>query len=132
MSLATAESVCEPSTTPVLFQVVVYGEDVMAEPTLVASTLNWTLETETSSAALAESVTEEPETVAPMAGAVTDTVGAVVSWTVTVKEAFVVLPALSDAVQVTVAVPSAKTVPEAGEQETEMVPSTLSVAVGFT
>jgi hypothetical protein len=40
------------------------------------------------------------------------------------------LPALSVAMQVTVVVPSAKVLPEAGLHETASVPSTLSVAVG--
>src|SRR5262245_51595811 len=41
----------------------------------------------------------------------------------------VVLPAASVAVQVTVVLPGAKVEPEAGEQVTGTVPSTLSVAV---
>ena len=47
-------------------------------PTLVPSTLNCTPTTPTLSAAVAANDTD-PDTVAPAAGAVTDTVGAVVS-----------------------------------------------------
>src|SRR3984893_12156705 len=51
----------------------------MAEPIFVPSTLNCTFATATLSEAVAESATDEPETVAPFAGAVSETEGAVLS-----------------------------------------------------
>src|SRR5882724_5263565 len=51
---------------------------------VVPSSLNCTPETPTLSDALADTVTEEPETVAPFAGAVMETVGAWVSGAPTV------------------------------------------------
>src|SRR5204863_273687 len=51
--------------------------------------------------------------------------------TVTVKVVVDVLPAASLAVQVTVVVPIANRLPEAGTQVTVSVPSTASVAVGL-
>src|SRR6266852_2614584 len=55
--------------------------------------------------------------------------GGVVSWTVTVKVPFAVLPWVSVAVQFTVVLPSAKVLPEAGEQLGVTEPSTVSLAV---
>src|SRR3954468_10791136 len=55
--------------------------------------------------------------------------GAVVSRTVTPKLPVPALPALSVAEQVTVLVPSAKVLPDAGVQTTGTDPSTTSVAV---
>jgi hypothetical protein len=63
----------------VLFHVIVYGEDVSAEPTFVLSTSNCTLATATLSEAVAVRVTLLPETAAPTDGAVRETVGGVVS-----------------------------------------------------
>jgi hypothetical protein len=84
----------------------------------------------TRSLAEAENVTAAPE--APVASAVigpgTETVGLVVSCTVTVNEALPVLPDESVALQMTVVVPSTNVLPEAGEQLGEMLPSMLSVA----
>src|SRR5215207_1311173 len=57
--------------------------------------------------------------------------GAVVSTTVTVNVVVAVLPAASAAVQLTVVVPMGKTLPEAGVHETETLPPTMSMAVGF-
>ena len=54
--------------------------------------------------------------------------GAVVSSTVTVNEPLALLPEASVAVQVTVAVPSGKVEPDAGEQTTAGEGSTVSVA----
>ena len=51
-------------------------------------------------------------------------------WTQTVNVALAVLALLSDAVQVTVVLPGAKVVPDAGAQVTARTPSTASVAVG--
>ena len=48
----------------------------------------------------------------------------------TVKPAWPVLPRASVAEQVTSVDPTAKAVPDAGEQVTGRVPSTMSVAVG--
>ena len=62
-----------------------------------------------------------------LAGACTS--GAVVSTTLTVKELVPLLPAASVAVQVTVVVPSGKTVSEACEQLGFSGPSTMSVAL---
>ena len=52
------------------------------------------------------------------------------SSTVTVKVVVASFPALSVAVQVTVVAPRGNTVPEAGEQATLGLGSTLSVATG--
>ncbi len=73
--------------------VVPYGA-VASVPTSVPSTRNSTWVTPTLSEAVAATGTD-PDTVAPLAGEVTDTVGAVVSGTVTVTPALVVLPAAS-------------------------------------
>ena len=56
--------------------------------------------------------------------------GAVVSRTRMVKLELALLPAVSWAVQLTVVVPSAKRLPEAGRQLTATDPSTASLAVG--
>ena len=77
-SRATALRVCVPSATVVESQTMEYGEVVSSAPTLAPSTLNCTPTTPTLSDALAERVTF-PETVAPPAGAVSETVGLVVS-----------------------------------------------------
>jgi hypothetical protein len=68
-----------PSETPVEFQVVAYGDEVMAAPILVPSTSNCTLATATLAEAVAERVTDDPETVAALDGAVSETDGGVVS-----------------------------------------------------
>ena len=52
---------------------------MISGPVLEPSNLNWTPATPTLSVALAETVTEEPEAVAPLDGAVIATVGGVVS-----------------------------------------------------
>ena len=57
-----------------------------------------------------------------------DSVGGVVSTTVTLKLALPVLPAASVAEQLTVVVPNAKVEPDAGKQLGVIVPSTLSLA----
>ena len=64
---------------PASLHVVVYGDDVIAEPMLVPSTLNCTFATATLSEAVAVRVTDDPETVAPLDGAVSETDGGVVS-----------------------------------------------------
>ena len=84
----------------------VYGAVVTSAPRFAPSSLNCTPATPTLSLALA--VTEMlPVTVAPGAGAVTDTVGAVLSFdavTTTAVEV-VLLPARSRAIAVSVCVP---------------------------
>ena len=56
-------------------------------PRFAPSSRNWTPATPTASLAFAETVTDEPETVAPFAGAVNETVGGVMSGTVAVQSA---------------------------------------------
>jgi hypothetical protein len=56
--------------------------------------------------------------------------GFVVSTTVTVKDALLVLPCESEAVQLTVVLPSGKVEPLVGLQLTGFGPSATSVAVG--
>ncbi len=76
-------------------------------PKDVPSSRNWTPATPTLSEAAADRVTV-PWTVAPLAGEVTDTVGCVVSGTVTVTVADVVLlPVASRAIALRVCVPAA-------------------------
>jgi hypothetical protein len=70
-----------------------------------------------------------PLNVEPLEGEVIDTVGAVVSLTVTVKLPFAVLPDESVAEQLTVVVPMGNVEPEAGVHVTGTEPSTSSVAV---
>src|SRR3989344_9303700 len=77
-SFATALMVCAPLLAVVEFHAIEYGAVVSSAPTFVPSTLNCTPTTPTLSGALAEMVTV-PETVAPSAGAVRETVGLVVS-----------------------------------------------------
>ena len=72
-----------------LFQLIEYGDDVPDDPTLLPSTLNCT-PVMASPPPLSEEeavrVTDEPETVAPLAGVVRETVGAVASDAVYVVE----------------------------------------------
>ena len=84
-----------------MFHVSVYGLAVISAPRFAPSTLNWTPTTATLSEALADTGTL-PATVDPAAGAVIDTVGAVVSlFTVTLTAAdVVVLPDESRAMAV--------------------------------
>lgn len=82
VSSATAESVYAPSGVEVpivVFHVVTYGDERTAAPMFAPFSLNWTKETPTVSVAVAVSATDEPPTVAPLAGAVSKTVGGVVS-----------------------------------------------------
>lgn len=84
----------------------------------------------TRSLAVAVKVTAAPE--GPVASAVmlagTVTVGGVVSTTVTVKLPEAMLPAASEAEQLTVVAPRPKVEPEAGEQFTATEPLTRSLA----
>src|SRR4051812_43035272 len=77
-SRARARSVCDPSATVTLSQLMLYGAAPSSAPTSAPSRRNCTPLTPTSSSAPA--VTDRvPLTVDPAAGAVTDTVGGVVS-----------------------------------------------------
>jgi hypothetical protein len=101
-SVAIARTVCDALLTFVVSHVYAYGEARSDAPAFTPSTWNWTLATLTLSAAFAETVTV-PETFAAFAGAVMETVGAVVSLVVlsivTVKLALVaVFPAPSVAI----------------------------------
>src|SRR5439155_322082 len=94
-SRARAESVCAPFATLVEFHAIVYGAVVTSAPTAAPSSRN---------------CTPAPATVAPLAGAVIDTVGGVPSTllTVTLTAADVVeLPAASRATAVSVWTPFA-------------------------
>ena len=62
-----------------MFQVIEYGLAVSSAPRFAPSNRNCTPATETLSLADADTVTLEPDTVTPPAGAVTDTLGGVVS-----------------------------------------------------
>mgnify|MGYP001592020058 CR=1 FL=1 len=64
-------------------QEIEYGAVISSALKLFPSSLNWTPLTPTLSFAVAETVTEEPETVAPSNGAVIETVGLTVSPAIT-------------------------------------------------
>src|SRR5712691_1367979 len=68
-----------PLATVVVFQDIEYGEDVFSAPKFAPSSRNWTPATPTLSEAVAETVTEPPDTVLPDPGALIATVGGVVS-----------------------------------------------------
>src|SRR5207244_136656 len=95
---------------------------------LIPSTMNCTPATPTVSVAVADTITFAPATVAPLAGAVIVATGIVVSRTVIVNEASIVLPRVSPAVQLIVVVPSGNVEPLTGVQFTGTGPSTASVA----
>ncbi len=80
-SLACAFRVCVPFAVFVLSQAMLYGSVVSGEPSGAPSRRNWTLVTPTLSEADAETVKALPDTTVPLVGAVSDTVGAVVSAT---------------------------------------------------
>src|SRR5437870_2802092 len=122
-SRAIAVSVWLPFEAVVVFQTTEYGAAVSSAPRLIPSTLNCTPATPTASVAVADMVTLVPETVAPLAGAVSAEVGGVVSRTVTVNAADAVLARASAAVQLTVVVAIANVVPLAGVH--------VAAAVGF-
>ena len=110
-SRATAVTLWVPLATVVELHDIPYGAVVSSPPTLVPSTLNCTPATPTLSAALAAKFTV-PDTVAPAAGAVTDTVGAWVSGAaletvIDTGAEVVTLPAASRATAVTLWVPLA-------------------------
>ena len=56
-----------------------YGGDVTAEPIFLPPIMNWTFATATLSEVVAVKVTSEPDTVAPLEGAVKETDGGVLS-----------------------------------------------------
>jgi len=108
-SFAIALSVCAPLVAVVVFHDAEYGVAVSKPPRLAPSSWNCTLATPTLSAAVAVTAMVE-ETVAPFAGAVSETVGGVVSGvvllTVTVTTALVaVFPAPSLAMAFKVCAP---------------------------
>jgi hypothetical protein len=74
VSFAIAVSVCAPLLALVVSQDVAYGAVVLSAPRFAPSSWNCTLATPTLSDAFAVTLTV-PETVAPVAGAVIDTVG---------------------------------------------------------
>jgi hypothetical protein len=84
VSRATATIDLEPLEVAVLSHVIEYGDEVSSEPMMAPFTLKVTPATATLSEAVAVSATFELETVLPFEGAVTETVGAVVSGTVAV------------------------------------------------
>src|SRR5262245_53076406 len=99
-SRARAASVCVVLVVVVEFQVIVYGGVITSEPSDAPSSRNCTPTTPMLSDAFADTVTADPETVAPFAGAVIETVGNVVSalFTVTLTGSDVLaLPAPSRA-----------------------------------
>src|SRR3954469_4588563 len=107
LSSATAVRLWAPLVAAVVFHVAEYGLVVSAAPRLVPSTRNCTLVTPRSSPALALIATVAPDTVAPAAGAVIETVGGLPLSTVTATALeVVVLPSLSRATAVTLWVPA--------------------------
>src|SRR5260221_10449981 len=106
-SRATAVNVCVPFPTVVVFHDTEYGELVSSTPRLLPSTRNCTPATPTLSDAVALTVVV-PDTVAPFAGELMLTLGAVVSVfdtvTVTADDVFR-LPAASRAIAVSVCDP---------------------------
>src|SRR5689334_16878475 len=74
-SRATAVNVCVPFAVSVEFQAMLYGLVVSSAPTLTPSILNCTPATLMLSLAVADTVTALPEMFAPLAGAVSATVG---------------------------------------------------------
>jgi hypothetical protein len=100
VSLAIALNVCEAFVAVVVFHETEYGAVMSRLPRLAPSNWNCTLATPTLLAAVAVTV-RVPETLAPLAGEVIDTVGGavLVLFTVTVTLALVVLlPAVSLAI----------------------------------
>src|SRR2546422_10311348 len=74
-SLATAVSVCEPFDVVVVSHPIEYGLAVSSDPRLAPSSLNCTPAIPAVLEAEAETVTGDPETVEPVAGAVIETLG---------------------------------------------------------
>jgi hypothetical protein len=80
-SRAVAVIAYESSITEVEFQIIEYGAVASSLPILFPFNLNWTPATPTLSLAVAVMLTLDPETIAPSAGDVMETVGGVVSTT---------------------------------------------------
>src|SRR5439155_26647754 len=78
-SRATAVRLCVPLAGKVVFQETEYGATVSSAPRLTPSSLNWTPATPTIAEAEVETAPAVPETVPTLAGAVSETVGGVVS-----------------------------------------------------
>src|SRR5438128_6545303 len=91
-SRATAVRMCAPAEASAVFQLVAYGAVVTSAPRLAPSSMNCAPTTPTLSVALAEIVTV-PATVAPLAGAVKETAGGVLSATVVLVAAVAVVAA---------------------------------------
>jgi hypothetical protein len=88
---------------------------VSSTPRLAPSNLNWTPTTPTLSVAFAKTVTAVPDTVAPLAGAVIETVGGVGVVNVTVTTLVqLTVPVESVAEQVTGVLPTGKSEPDGG------------------
>jgi len=104
-SRATAVSVWLPFDTEVVFQLIENGAVVSSAPRFTPSSLNCTPVTPTLSVAVELTVTVEPPTNEPLAGAVTLTVGAVLSTVTETAVLVVVLPAASCATAVSVWLP---------------------------
>ena len=98
---------------------------------MTASRLNCTPTTPTLSLAVAEIVVAVPETVAPLDGAVSETLGDVVSRTVAVNVPLELLPDASLAVHVSIVVPIGKIVPEARLHASVTAGSAASDAVAM-
>ena len=79
VSRARAVSTCVPDVAVVVSQVTAYGAAVSSAPRFAPSSRNCTPATARLSVAVAVTLTAVPSTVAPFAGAVTATVGGVVS-----------------------------------------------------
>src|SRR5207244_43143 len=90
-SRARAVKVWEPLLSPVVFRGTGYGLAGCPAPQALPSRQNCTPATPTLSAALPETVTA-PDTVEPLAGPVTETVGAPVSVTAVVMSVLMALP----------------------------------------
>src|SRR5213594_1570405 len=78
-SKAWAVRVWAPLVAVVVSQTIEYGGAVTSPPRATPSSLNWTVMTPTLSEAVADTITAEPDTVAPSPGAVRTIVGAEVS-----------------------------------------------------
>src|SRR5206468_12674023 len=78
-SKAWAVRVCDPLVAVAVSQMIEYGGVVSGPPRATPSSLNWTVVTPTLSEAVADTITAEPDTVAPSPGAVRTIVGAEVS-----------------------------------------------------
>ena len=106
VSVATAVSVCTPLLNPVTSTLIVYGAPVTAPPWLMLSSLNCTplILNPLTAAAVAVTTTWLPDTVAPFAGTVIETLGLLLTVIPTAAELLLVL-LVSVAIAVTVCDP---------------------------